>query len=272
MEPLTTNAVSTHLDAGLELLVRYAPRVALALAVLLVGLWLISWLVRVLDRTLTGRAVETTLGRFLTSLAGVTLRILLLITVGSMIGIETTSFVAMLGAAGLAVGLALQGSLSNFAGGVLILLFRPFRAGDYIEGLGVAGHVHAIDILHTRLRTLDNKLVIIPNGPLANAIVTNYSAEATRRIDAAFAIAYRDDLMHAKAILERVAREDARVHASPAPSVVVSALADNAVRLVLRAWVNSADFNDVSADLLEKGKLEFDAGGILGPPTAGAKA
>jgi small conductance mechanosensitive channel len=273
MEELSTARLSNFADTLLALVMRYGPRLLLAIVVLCGGLWIINRVMRALALALEGRALEPTLGQFLTSVASIVLKTLLLISVGSMIGIATTSFVAMLGAAGLAVGLALQGSLANFAGGVLILLFRPFRVGDYIEGQGVAGTVASIQIIYTLIKTPDNKLISVPNGPLSNGVVTNYSALAARRIELTVGMGYGSDIAHAKRVIGDLLRADHRVHGDPAPVVVVTALAETTVRLTLRAWVGANDFWDVQYDLLERIKGAFETNGVaiaLGPHTVHA--
>ena len=181
MEELSTDQVIGFLDSVADLAWAYGPPLLLALVVLLVGLWVINRVVALAGRTLERANVEPTLARFLGSLVSVGLKALLLISFASMIGIKTTSFIALLGAAGLAIGLALQGSLANFAGGVLILLFRPYKVGDFIEAQGIAGSVAEIQIFSTILKTGDNKVIIVPNGVISNGIVTNYSSEETRR-------------------------------------------------------------------------------------------
>ena len=198
------------MDTVAELLITYTPKLLLAIVVLLVGLWLINRIVKLMSAGMQRSDTEPTLAKFLTSLVSIGLRALLLISVASMIGIETTSFIAILGAAGLAVGLALQGSLANFAGGVLVLMFKPFKVGDYIEAQDVAGTVEQIQIFNTVLKTGDNKVVIVPNGSISNGIITNYSREATRRVDFVFRIGYDDDIGRAKDILNRLITEDRR--------------------------------------------------------------
>jgi small conductance mechanosensitive channel len=188
--------------------------------------------------------------------------VLLLISVAGMVGIETTSFIAVLGAAGLAVGLALQGSLANFAGGVLILLFRPFKAGEFIEGGGVSGTVQEIQIFSTILKTGDNKVIIVPNGVLSNGTITNYSREARRRVDFVFGVSYDADLKRTREVLKGVLDADARIHADPEPLIVVSALGDNAVDFTVRAWVDAGDYWGVFFDTNEKAKEALDAAGI----------
>ncbi len=182
-----------------------------------------------------------------------------------MAGIETTSFIAVLGAASLAVGFALQGALANFAGGVLILVFRPYEVGDYISAAGESGTVKSIEIFRTILTTGDNKTIIIPNGAISNAAITNYSTQETRRVDAVWGIGYGDDLKKAKSILAELIDADERVLKEPAPSIVVSSLGDSCVNITTKVWVKSADYWGVNYDLLENVKLNFDKHGISIP-------
>jgi small conductance mechanosensitive channel len=265
MDSIAPETLSKYTDKAIDMALNYGPQLLLAIVVLVVGLWLINRIVATIGRTLSGRAVEPTLGRFLTSLTGVTFKALLLISVASMVGIETTSFIAILGAAGLAVGLALQGSLANFAGGVLVLLFRPYKVGDFIEGQGVSGTVAAIQIFSTVIKTGDNKVIIVPNGALSNGIITNYSTEATRRVDLVFGIDYGDDIVAAKGQVEKVLGQDDRVLTEPGPAIMVSSLGDNAVNITVRAWVKAADYWPVYFATTERVKLAFDAAGISFP-------
>jgi len=193
------------------------------------------------------------------------LKALLFISVAQMVGIETTSFIAILAAAGLAIGLALQGSLANFAGGVLILMFRPYKVGDFVDAQGVTGTVDEIQIFNTVIMTGDNKRIIVPNGAISNGIITNFSAEATRRVDFIFGIGYDDDIAQAKSTLKRIFAEDDRVFTDPEPLVVVSELADSSVNFTCRVWVNAADYWGVFFDTTEKVKLVFDKENISIP-------
>ncbi|MCP5184001.1 MAG: mechanosensitive ion channel [Pseudomonadales bacterium] len=261
----STEQIQGWIDQGIALVIARAPGLLLALVVLLVGLWLIARVSRLVAAGLRKAEVDDTLAKFLVSLISVSLKVLLFISVVQMIGVETTSFIALLGAAGLAVGLALQGSLANFAGGVLILLFRPFRVGDVVETEGVTGTVAAIQIFSTIILTPDRKRVIVPNGPVANGVITNYSAEATRRVDFVFGIGYDDDLRRAKAVLQRIISEEARILREPEPLVVVSELADSSVNFTVRVWVNAADYWGVYFDTIERVKLVFDEEGISIP-------
>lgn len=242
----------------------YGPKLLLAIVTLVVGLWLINKFVASLRNNLTQR-VDATLGQFVSSILSVILKLVLLIAVASMVGIETTSFVAVLGAAGLAVGLALQGSLANFAGGVLILLFKPFKVGDVIEAQGHIGSVAEIQIFNTILKTGDNRVVIIPNGALSNSSMVNINQEATRRVDFVFGIGYNDDIEQAKTILKGLAKDDERVHSTPAPLFAVSELADSSVNITVRLWVNTPDYWGVYFDMHENVKKAFDEQGISIP-------
>ncbi len=254
-----------YYEVFVEHAIVYVPRVALAIVVLLVGLWLIRRANLLVQALLSDSAADPTLAKFATSFITVSLKALLFISVASMVGIETTSFLALLGAAGLAVGLALQGSLANFAGGVLILMFRPFRVGEFIEAQGISGSVKEIRIFFTVLNTPDNKLVTVPNGLLSNGIITNYSREATRRIDLVFGISFDDNIATAKELLQRLLSEEVRVLVQPAPNVAVAELVGDGVNLRARFWVAAADLSAVRADLIEAAKLAFDAAGISRP-------
>src|SRR5690554_2294519 len=230
---------------------------------LVVGMWLINRFVKVLDSKLGKK--DPTLNTFLCGLLSAVLKILLLISVASMIGIATTSFIAIIGAAGLAVGLALQGSLGNFAGGVLILLFKPFKVGDVIEAQGFLGSVREISILYTIVDTFDNRRVVIPNGQLSNASLTNMSVYDTRRCDMKFSISYNDDIDKAKAICKKLIEEDERALKDPAPLIVVGGLGESSVDLTVRAWTKSGDLWPFYWDMQEKVKKAFDAEGISIP-------
>lgn len=248
-------------EAWLPVVLEYSGKLTLAVITLLIGWWLISRLTSSIESMLAARKVDRALSSFISSLVSIVLRILLLISVASMIGVETTSFIAMIGAAGLAIGLALQGSLANFAGGVLIMLFRPFRAGDWIEAQGVSGSVDSIQIFHTTLKTGDNKVVIVPNGSLSNGHITNYSREPRRRADINIGIDYSSDIKKAREVLLEIA-QDPRVHVDPAPVVFVTGLGDSAVNLSLRVWVATGDFWPVTFSFTELAKERLTEAGI----------
>jgi small conductance mechanosensitive channel len=252
-------------EAWLPLVIEYGSQLLLALLTLAVGWWIIGRLIAGLHRVMQKRNVEPTLHGFVCSLAGIALKVLLLVSVAGMVGIETTSFIAVLGAAGLAVGLALQGSLANFAGGALILFLRPFRAGEYIEAQGVAGTVDSIQIFNTVLKTPDNKTVIVPNGSLSNGNIINYSRQATRRVDVNIGIDYGDDVKQARSILLGLAAADSRVLKDPEAVVWLVSLGDNSVNLSLRMWAKTEDFWGVFWDIQEQAKEAFDAQGITIP-------
>ncbi|MFT6433513.1 MAG: small conductance mechanosensitive channel [Candidatus Azotimanducaceae bacterium] len=257
--------VNKYADQAADMAITYAPQLALAVVTLLIGLWIIKVVCSGLSKAFTKSAMEATLQKFLESLISIGLKALLFISVASMIGIETTSFIAILGAAGLAVGLALQGSLGNFAGGVLILLFRPYKLGDFIESCGHAGVVRQIAIFNTIMTTGDNKTIILPNGAVSNGAITNYSTQKTRRVDIVFGVGYDDDLRKAKDILTGLIEADTRILKDPAPMIVVSALGDSAVDITTRSWVAAADYWGVYFDLMENAKLALDEAGISIP-------
>lgn len=250
---------------AVDMSLAYIPRLVLALVVLIVGMWLINRVIKLMDLALIRAELDSSLASFLHSLAALSLKVLLLISVASMVGIATTSFVAVLGAAGLAIGLALQGSLANFAGGVLILLFKPFRVGDYIEAQGVSGSVQKIEIFSTLIHTPDNKVIIVPNGHLSNDIITNYSRASTRRADFVFGIGYDDDIELAKRLIRELITADPRIHNDPEPLIAVAELAPSSVNLTVRVWVESTDLSSVRYALLEQVKLSFDANQISIP-------
>ena len=258
--------IDIYIEQGTTMAVNYLPKLATALLVLILGLWIINTFVRFLKKTMNKRGVDPSLIPFTSSLINVVLKAMLLISVASMIGIQTTSFVAILGAAGLAVGLALQGSLANFAGGVLILLFKPFKVGDVIETQGFLGSVTSIQIFNTVLNTPDNKKIIIPNGAVSSGAITNFSAEEKRRVDMEFGIGYSDDIKKAKETLLKIISSDERIISEPAaPFVAVKELADSSVNIVVRVWVNASDYWGVFFDMQENAKLTFDKEGISIP-------
>lgn len=248
-------------EAWLPIVIQYGVQVTLALFTFLIGWLLINKLVSKVGGVLKRRQVDPSLHGFIESLASIILKVLLVISVASMIGVETTSFIAMIGAAGLAIGLALQGSLGNFAGGVLILIFRPIRVGEWIEAQGVAGTVHSIQIFHTVLKSADNKTIVVPNGSLSNGHITNYSREPCRRADINVGIDYSADIKLARKILLKLA-EDQRVLRDPEPVVFVTGLGDSSVNLSLRVWVATGDFWPVTFSFTELLKERFDEAGI----------
>lgn len=246
------------IDSVVQLLVENGLNLLFAIIVLLVGLRLVKYALKIMRKAMDKASIDPTIVTFLSSIAGVVLRVMLIVSIASMVGIETTSFIAVLGAAGLAVGLALQGSLANFAGGVLIIMFKPFKVDDTIDTGSNTGVVESISILTTKIRTFDNQLVICPNGQLANAVVTNLSAKDTRRIDIPVGIAYDSSIAKAREVMLRIAAEDARILKDPEPVVRVTALADSSVNMMLRVWTANDDLWPVYWEGLEKIKLAFD--------------
>ncbi|KQC09409.1 MAG: mechanosensitive ion channel protein MscS [Candidatus Cloacimonas sp. SDB] len=242
----------------LEMVIFYGPKLIVAVLTLVIGLWIINVLLKVMFKRLSKSGQDITLINFIKSIAGIALKIMLWITVISMLGVKMTSFIAVLGAAGLAVGLALQGSLANFAGGVLIMLFRPFKVGDFISAQGHMGTVNSIQIFNTILKTVDNKTIIIPNGNLANSDMINFSTESTRRVDLSFGISYEDDFQKAKKIINELIEKDERIFKDPPPFVRVGELADSSVNITVRIWANAADYWGIHFDLIENVKSEFD--------------
>ncbi|MGE7990606.1 mechanosensitive ion channel family protein [Pseudomonas sp. NPDC089554] len=244
----------------IPLIMQYGSRVMLALLTLAIGWWVVNKLSDRLGK-LVGMRADAALQGFISTLANIVMKVLLFISVASMIGIETTSFVAAIGAASLAVGLALQGSLANFAGGVLILMFRPFRIGDWIEAQGVSGTVDSIQIFHTVLRTGDNKTVIMPNGALSNGIITNTNRQPTRKVVFDVGVDYEADLQKARNVLLELA-QDPRVLPDPAPQAVVATLGDSSITVSLRLWTKTADYWDVMFMLNEQARDRLRAEGI----------
>ena len=248
-------------QAWIPMIMEYGSRVLLALITLAVGWWLINRLTAKLGNLLALRKADLAQQGFISSLANIILKVLLVVSVASMIGIQTTSFVAAIGAAGLAIGLALQGSLANFAGGVLILLFRPFKIGDWIEAQGISGTVDSIQIFHTVLRTGDNKTVIVPNGNLSNGIITNYNRQPTRKVVFDVGVDYEADLQKVREVLLALA-DDPRVLKDPAPVVVVTTLGDSAITMSLRAWVDTPNYWDVLFMFNEQSRDRLKAANI----------
>ncbi len=254
-----------YYDQAAGLIMAYLPKLVLALIVLIVGLWVIKKIRKGIRAILSKRKVDPSLVPFLSGIISAILYTLLIISVASMIGIATTSFIAVLGAAGLAVGLALQGSLSNFAGGVMILLFRPFKVGDVIEAQGVIAAVTEIQIFHTILKTYDNKIIIIPNGPLHNDKITNYTESTTRVVEWIFGIGYNDDIDKAKKIIEKEIFSDERVLNAETPFINLAELGESSVNFKVRAEVKLEDYWDVFFLMNEKVKKAFDKQGISIP-------
>lgn len=256
--------IQKYIDTGVEMVMAYAPQLLLAILTLIIGMWIINRVLNAADKALS-KKFDPTLTRFVQNLVGIGLKLILLISVAGMVGIETTSFIAVLGAAGLAIGLALQGNLANFASGVLILVFKPFKVGDFIEGGGKMGTVREIQIFTTVLMTPDNKKIIVPNSSITGDAITNFSAETTRRVDFVFGIGYDDDIDKARQTLKALISEDKRIHKDPAEVIVISELGDSSVNFTVRVWVNAADYWGVYFDMHENVKKRFDSEGISIP-------
>jgi small conductance mechanosensitive channel len=262
---MNLDTLKAHQETLIKLAVAYVPKVLLALLTLIVGLWLIGVFTRLLRKTLDHRGVDPTLTPFLTNLLGWGLKALLLISAASMVGIQTTSFIAVLGAAGLAVGLALQGSLANLAGGVLILIFRPYKVGDLIEAQGELGVVKEIQIFTTTMLSPQNRKIIIPNGAMSNGTIKNLTAEGAVRVDTTVGISYGADMKRAKEVLLEMVKQVPKVLEEPAPVVAVSELGDSSVNLVVRPFCDPTDFWDVYFATVEGSKEALDAAGISIP-------
>ena len=243
----------------------YGVKLILGIILLLIGFWIIKKVVNGIHKVMTKKEVDPTLIPFIKSLISVTFKALLLISVISYFGIPMTSFVALLGAAGLAVGMALSGTLQNFAGGVILLILKPFKVGDFIEAQGYMGIVNEIGIFNTLLTTVDNKRVIIPNGGLSTGAMTNYTAETTRRVDLTFGIGYSDDIDKARSVIESVIKKNDLILKDPAPFIGVVELADSSVNLVTRVWTETANYWDIFFYMQEAVKKEFDKQGVSIP-------
>jgi small conductance mechanosensitive channel len=245
-----------------RLLINYSPKMVSAFVILFIGLYAIRFVNRLTRRIMVKRELDPTLSKFLADALLWALRVLLFITFISKLGIETSSFVAILGAAGLAIGLSLQGSLSNFAGGMLIILFKPFRVGDTIFAQNVEGTVSEIQIFVTKLITGNNQTIFIPNGILSNGVITNYSLLGIRRADLLFSLSYETNIKTAKDIVMQVMQNHPKVLKNPAPRVTIKDLSDSAIHLSIKPWAKNADFGDMCSDVLEQCKEAFDKAGI----------
>jgi small conductance mechanosensitive channel len=239
--------------------------IILALAVFVIGRWLANMIVRGVKRLMKKADMDKALIGFLSSILNAVLLVVVVIAALEQLGVNTTSVLAVFAAAGLAVGLALKDSLSNFSAGVMLIIFKPFKVGDFVEAAGISGVVEVIRIFNTQLRTGDNREIIVPNAQIYGGIITNFSAREQRRIDMVIGIGYEDDIRTAKQILEEILQAEKRVLKDPAPVILVSELGESSVDLAVRPWVNSADYWDVRSDLLETIKREFDAKGISIP-------
>lgn len=236
-----------------------------ALAIYFIGKMVVGIVVRALRKLMQKNNVDVTLETFIGNLVRVSLLVVVIIAAVGALGIQTTSLIAVMGAAGLAIGLALQGSLSNFAAGVLIVLFRPYKVGDYVDAAGVAGSIEEVQILTTIMKTPDNKRIIVPNSQIMSSIITNFSANETRRVDFVFGVGYGDDLDQVHKELRALVEADERILKEPAYQIVVSELADSSVNFTVRVWAKSGDYWDIYFDMLENVKRRFDEVGISIP-------
>lgn len=259
---MTESKIEHYADLLKKFIFEISPTIIYAFIVLFIGLWLTSIITKFVKKILKKREVEVTLANFVGNLIFWVLRILVFITFISKLGVETSSFVAIIGAAGLAVGLALQGSLSNFAGGILIILFKPFKVDDVIESQGEIGVVKEIQIFNTRLTTADNKTIYIPNGILSNGVITNYTQEGIRRVDVVIGVGYDSDLQLVKNTIIEVMNKNAKVLKEPIATTFVLDLASSSVNMAIRPWAKNEDFYDVRAQILEECKVAFDKANI----------
>jgi small conductance mechanosensitive channel len=243
----------------------YGLKIIAALVIFVVGRWVARALRNVAKKMMVKGDVDETLISFVGNLTYITLLAFVIIAALNQLGIQTTSFIAVIGAAGLAIGLALQGSLANFAAGVLMIIFRPFKAGDFIEGAGVAGVVEGVQIFATQLKTPDNKTIIVPNAKMMGDNITNYSAKDTRRVDMVIGVGYGDDLKKVREILEDILAKDDRILEDPAPTIGVLELGDNSVNFAVRPWVKTEDYWGAYFDVTETVKRRFDEEGISIP-------
>jgi small conductance mechanosensitive channel len=250
--------LNNYTQTFIQVLTEYSPKLISAFIILFVGLYAIRVINRIIRRVMVKRQLDPTLTKFLADILLWALRVLLFVTFISKLGIETSSFVAILGAMGLAVGLSLQGSLSNFAGGMLIIMFKPFKVGDTIEALGVTGTVCEIQIFVTKLIHANNQIIFVPNGTLSNGTIINYSISGIRRVDLTFSISYDSDIKKVKEIINTILKNNPKVLKTPEAEVSVKSLTDSSIQLAVRPWTNNADFGEVSSGTLESCFLAFE--------------
>lgn len=253
------------IDKVLDIIIQYGPRLVGAILVLIIGSWVIKVLTKAIMNALDKRSIDESLKPFLKGLINTLLKVLLVVTFLGTMGIEMTSFIAVLGAIGLAIGMALTGTLQNFAGGVIILLFKPFKVGDYIKAQGHGGTVNQIQIFNTILKTPDNVTIVIPNGELSNSSLTNYSQEEKRRVDWTFGIGYGDNASKAESVIKQLCNNDDRILKDPSVFVALSGLGDSSVNFVVRAWVKAEDYWGVHFDMNKKVYETFEKEGLSIP-------
>lgn len=259
---METEKLQEYLDKGVEMAMEYGPKIILALLTLVVGFWIAGRISKMVGKALSHRKIDDSVRPFMVSMVNVLLKVMVLISVAEIVGVETTSFVAIMGAATLAIGMALQGSLGNFAGGVLILVFKPYKVGDLIDAQGHIGVVRSIQVFNTILTTPDNKTVILPNGAVSNGNITNLSTLDKLRVDLVIGISYSSNIQKARDVAMQVMLDDPKVMKDPAPSVNVLELGDSSVNLAVRPFSTVDDYWDVYFGIQEKVKVAFDQAGI----------
>ena len=257
LEKYIENIITWARTKGIKLII--------GILMLYIGWKIVNKLVKIMNRTLQRRNVDATLSSFLDTFVEIALKIIVVVIFMGYVGIDTAGIAALVASAGVAIGLALQGSLSNFAGGVIILLIRPFNVGDYVEGSGHSGTIEKIGIFYTHMTTVDNKLILIPNGSLANGSIVNYSAKELRRVDLTFGVGYEEDIIKVKRVLSNIIDAHESILKTPEPFIALSAHGDSAVNFVVRVWCNNKDYWKIYFDLLEQVKLKFDEENISIP-------
>ena len=257
--------IDTYSNFAWDFILTYGPRLIAAILTLFIGLWVVKILTRIINNLLHKKEIDPSLTPFLKGLFSGVLKLLLIVTVLGMLGVEMTSFIAIIGSMGLAIGLALSGSLQNFAGGIIILIFKPFKVGDFIQADSFSGVVHEISIMHTVLKTVNNQTITMPNGNLSNNNITNFSTEQTRRADWVFGVAYGDDAEKTKLVLENLIAQEKRILAEPAPFIALNDLSDSSVNFVVRAWTKTADYWDVYFKMNENVYKAFTEEGLSIP-------
>lgn len=257
--------VEMYWDKITGLVIQYGGKIIIAIIIWIIGLLFVNLLVKLIDKGMQRSKMELTVRKFVLSLIGFGLKVLLFVTCASIVGIKMTAFVTIIGAMGLAFGLALQGSLANFAGGVLLNILKPYKIGDFIETNGIMGTVKEISIFNTILNTPDNKRIILPNSSVSNGNITNFSTEKTRRVDLSFGVDYSTDMKKAIEIIKNVATQHNKVLSEPAPFVRIGKFSESSIDITVRIWANSEDYWDVYFDMLENVKNEFDKAGITIP-------
>jgi small conductance mechanosensitive channel len=257
--------MNTFVEMAQAVIAAYGLKVIAAIVIFIIGKWLSGVLSRVVGRAMSRTGTDEMLVKFVVNLAYAGLLAFVILAALAQLGIQTTSFIAVLGAAGLAIGLALQGSLSNFAAGVMLIVFRPFKVGDFIEAAGTSGSVEEIMIFSTKLKSPDNKQLYVPNGSIISGTIVNYSAKDQRRVDMVFGCGYGDDIKKAKALLEEIVKDNPLVLSDPAPTIGVLELGDSSVNFAVRPWVETADFWDARFQITETVKQRFDEAGISIP-------